>query len=136
MVGKEGNNEYEFIELYNPTEHPINISLWSIRRKTASGKEYPLLTGGRMEGKVINSKSHFLLSNEVGYNGSVVPDATWAKSNTLAYTNNSVTLLNEKGEAVDEVIWMGVEKDQSLERNIESNTITPQVSPNPKNSAS
>ncbi len=137
MVGIDGNSDYEFVELYNPTDAQLNLTGWSIKRKSASGQEYPLLTAGRFEGKIALPHKYFLAANDGGYDGSVAPDAAWAHSNNLAYTNNSVVLYNADGQKIEEVGWSEIPKGQSYERQSWDNAqFIIETNPNPQNSQS
>lgn len=94
--------EQRFIELYNPSDSAVDLTGWSVKRKTSSGKEYSLLAASRLEGKLILSKSFILLTNEEGYSGNVVPDVMWAKSNTIA-KDNTIILYDNNQSVVDRV---------------------------------
>jgi len=92
-----------FVELYNQ-DSSQSLTGWSIKRKTASGTEYPLVSASRLEGKSIQADGYFLLVNENDYVGSVTPDATWAKSYNLA-SDNTIYLYNQNGIVVSKVGW-------------------------------
>jgi hypothetical protein len=137
MAGADGNSSYEFIELFNPTENPINLTSWSIKKKSSSGSESTLVSASRLEGKIIPANKYFLLANEGGYDGQVSADVFWPKSYTLAYTNNAVVIYNGNGELVEEVSWTEIPKDQSIEReSFSANQFKNQFNPNPQNSGS
>ncbi|MFA6076538.1 MAG: lamin tail domain-containing protein [Candidatus Paceibacterota bacterium] len=91
-----------FIELHN-IDASQDLTGWSLKRKTASGTEYPLVSASRLEGKSISAGDYFLLANE-NYAGGSAPDITWAKSYNLA-NDNSVLLYDANGTLVDEVGW-------------------------------
>ncbi|MBI5732513.1 lamin tail domain-containing protein [Candidatus Jorgensenbacteria bacterium] len=135
MVGVEGNVNYEFIELYNPNTVSIDLSGWSIKKRSSVGSESSFVATDRLRGKMIQPKRRFLLVNAGGYNGNVTPDVKWAISNTLAYTNNSVILYNAAGIKVEEISWNEIPKGQSYERvSWDSNQFVVQSSPTPQNS--
>lgn len=137
MAGAEGNSSYEFIELFNPTANPIDLTGWSIKKKSSSGSESTLVTTNRLKGKIIHSNKYFLLANEGGYDGQVAVDVFWPKSYTLAYTNNSIVIYNFNNELVEEVSWTEIPKDQSIEReSFDDNKFKTQSNPNPQNSVS
>lgn len=112
-AGTEVSSDDEFIELYNPNSVAIDLSDYSIKKKTSSGSESTLVSSARLQGKSIPAGKHFLISHDEGYAGSVTPDATWAKSNSLAYTNNAVILYSATGAKVSEVSWTEIEKGRS-----------------------
>ena len=137
MAGIDGGADYEFIELFNPTSNSIDLTGWSIKKKSSTGSESTLVSSSRFEGKIIPSNKYFLLANEVGYNGQVSADVFWPKSYSLAYSNNSVVIYNSNGELVEEISWTEIPKGQSIERESFNNTqFKAQLNPNPRNSQS
>ena len=96
--------ENSFIELYNTGDSSIDLTNWSIKRETSSGKEYPLVSATKLKGKTIPANGYFLIANESSYSGDGDLDATWATSYSLA-NNNSVLLLNSDGKEIDKIGW-------------------------------
>ncbi|MEI8270224.1 MAG: lamin tail domain-containing protein [bacterium] len=92
-----------FIELYNSSDVSQDLTGWSIKRKTASGTEYPLVSQSRIQGKTILPNNYFLLTNEGSYTNSILPDATWATSYNLA-NDNSIILYNGS-EIISKTGW-------------------------------
>lgn len=135
MVGIEGNANYEFIELYNPTQSPIELTGWSIRKRASTGNESSLLVASRLEGKTIGPGKYFLAANEEGYTGTVVPDVRWAKSNTLAYTQNAILLYDASGTKIEEVSWTEIQKGQSRSRTSWTTSDFAETAPTPQNGA-
>jgi hypothetical protein len=119
-----------FIELYNPNDFSVDLTNWSVKRKTSSGKEYSLLVSSRLEGKFISPKGYFLLTSEETYNGSITPDAIWAKSYTIT-KDNTIILYNNKivvdkvgfGLAVDceNNCFLNPDENQSVQRKFQNN---------------
>lgn len=114
FVGAEGENNNEYIELFNPNMEPFSLSGWSIKKRSSSGSLSSLVSVSRLEGKSIPPQSYFLIGNEGGYGGIPQADAMWAKSNTLAYTENGILLFNPRGEKVFEVFWKDIPKGKSF----------------------
>ncbi len=143
IAGIEGNTNYEFIELYNPTDNPVNLTDWVIKKRSSTGAISSLVASSRFQGKTILPHKYFLITNEGGYNGSVLPDIVWPVSYNMAYTNNAIILYN-KSEIIDEVAYEKIEIGKSLERQIvnsvmqdtdnNANDFTIQDSPTPHNS--
>jgi len=94
--------ENRFIELYNPSSASVDLTGWSIKRKSSSGTEYSLLAASRLEGKSIPANGYFLTANEESYAGTISPDVSWAKSNIIA-KDNTVILYNSSQDVVDRV---------------------------------
>src|SRR5439155_24504714 len=69
----------EFIELYNPTPAPIDISGWKLQYKSQTGASFSTLV---TIGTGVSIAAHgFYLAAGTGYVGSVTPDVT--KSSAL-----------------------------------------------------
>ena len=119
MVGASGNSAYEFIELYNPTNSPVDLSGWTIRRINSNGTELSLLTSVRWnefaQNKTILPGKHFLMANAEGYTGSTAPDITWAKSNILS-ANYSIIVYDSSGTVIETISWTDIPADNSFER--------------------
>ncbi len=92
-----------FIELYNSNNTAQDLTGWSIKRKTASGTEYPLVSASRMQGKSILANSYFLLANEGNYTGIITPDVAWATSYNLV--NDNAIVLYNGAEIISKVGW-------------------------------
>lgn len=136
MAGSSGSSDYEFIEIYNSGSAAIDLTGWTMKKKTSSGSESTLVVASRLEGKSILPGKYLLLAHEEGYTGSVSPDIWWPKSYTLAYTNNSVLTYNASGSLVNQISWADIPKDKSYERNslTENSGFSVQATPNPQNS--
>lgn len=135
FVGMDGNANYEFIELYNPTNQEIDLTGWTIKKRSSSGAESSLVVSSRLDGNKMLAGKYFLIVNEGGYNGTVSSDAVWAKSNTLAYTNNTIIIYNGNGEEIEQVSWIEIPKNESFERvSWDSSQFKIEANPNPQNS--
>jgi hypothetical protein len=99
----------EFIELYNPTSLPINLTGYTLKKKNSNGNESTLLTSSRFNGKIIQPKSFLLLAREEKYQGLIQPDIFWPSSYNLA-SDNTIILYDASGTIIDKVGW-GQAKD-------------------------
>ncbi|GEM_PF-2181233 len=133
MVGRTDNAGHEFIELYNASDLPADLTGWSIKKKTSTGSESTLVSSKNFEGKVMPGESYLLLGHSGGYNSSPPADISWPASYTLAYTKNGVSILNNEGAIVDSVFWDDIPKDQSFARNSLPNGPFQVSTPSPKN---
>ena len=115
MAGSDLEAKDEFIEIYNPTSETIDLTGWSIKKKSSTGNESSLVASSRLEGLSIKPLSYFLIGNEGGYRGSVVLDANFATSNTLAYSNNGIVVYNQEDIKIYEVSWEEIPKNKSYE---------------------
>ncbi|MBI2592555.1 MAG: lamin tail domain-containing protein [Candidatus Colwellbacteria bacterium] len=139
MVGVDGNAEDEFIELYNPMRTVMDLTGWSIKKKSSTGNESSLVVASRLKGKAIPAAKYFLLAREGGYSGGAVPDVWWPTSSAyaLAYTNNSIVVYDSSGSFIEEISWTEIPKGNSYERESWGNTrFRIQINPNPQNSQS
>lgn len=90
--GKE--EEMELIELYNPTDTAVNISLWSLRDGSASGKYiFPEGTALPAQGFLVMYRPTFKLA--------------------LNNSNETVSLLDPNGETRDTVFYKTAKEDVS-----------------------
>lgn len=136
MAGMEGNGDYEFVELYNPGSAPVLLTGWSVKKRTSTGSESSLVAASRLEGKTIPAGGYFLIADEEKYTGSVSADAKWAKSYSLAYTNNAVVLMNAAGETADEASWTEIPKGGSFARvPVTADVFSVQTAPTPQNAS-
>ena len=126
LTGKKGNNNYEFIELYNPTDQPLDLqglSLWY----QLNDKQEPVRLARWTGLTLIPGQGHYLLvraEQDVG----VAADATFTQALNLAY--GGVALQKSNKDRVDAVAWgkkapvamtegqpaPGMKNGQSLER--------------------
>lgn len=143
LVGIDGNANYEFIELYNPNDIAVDLTGYSIKKRSSTiGSDLTTIVSnktkyGDFKDKKIAPKSYLLLAQEDGYSGSVQPDILY--STTLAYKNNAIILYNANGEAIEDIGWDEIVKGQSLERVFipwNSGEFKIQNNPNPQNSQS
>lgn len=116
QVGTDAGGSDEFIELYNLGSAMADLTGWAIKKKSSTGAESSLMAASRLEGKQIPAGKKFLLVNESGYTGNVAADATWASSNTIAYTNNGLVLYNAEGVIMEEVSWTEIPKNKSYKK--------------------
>ncbi len=142
MAGMDGNGDYEFVELYNADDHAVDLTGWSVKKRTATAKEESVVSANAkersasLEGRIILAGRYLLLANSNGYTGAVVADVRWPKSHTLAYKDNAVILYNAAGERVDEVLWTEIPKGSSYARvPVNSPPFAIQVVPTPQNSS-
>jgi hypothetical protein len=131
FVGSDAGAADEFIELWNPGDEAVSLSGWSLKKKSSTGSATSLVSASKLEGKSVPAKSFFVIGNEGGYRGPA--DAGWAKSNTLAYSNNAVLLLNPQLETVHEVSWTEIPKGKSFSRGMEGNFTPAESTPGREN---
>lgn len=116
MAGKDGAANWDFVELHNAGSGAVNLTGWSVKKKSSTGSESALVTASRFEGKTIPAGRYILLAHP-DYAGAPLADVVWPKSYTLAYVNNAVVIYNANGEKVSEVSWTEIPKGQSYAEN-------------------
>lgn len=135
MVGTAENSKYEFVELYNPGSSPVDMTGWSIKKRSSTGSESGFVVASRLEGKTIGANGYFLIVNPAGWPGSPSPDLEWPASYALAYTENGLYLYRSDGTVADSVFWTEIPKSSSLERSSwEENRFEVQSTPTPRSS--
>ena len=101
ISGPSGFSTDEFVELYNPTDAPADITGWQLVKRTASGATYPLVDS--FEALTIAAHGYALVAHPTGYVGSITPDARFTTTNSLS-ADNSLELVSPSG-IVDLVGW-------------------------------
>jgi hypothetical protein len=136
-IGISGNINNSYIELYNPGSASVNLTGWSVKKKSSNGSESTLVSASRLSGKIIPAGKYFLLASQEGYKGTASPDAVWPPSYTLAYKNNAVTIYNKSGQALDTAAWSNIPEGKSLVRvSWDNSQFMVLDAPSPKNSLS
>ena len=119
QAGIDGDAAAEFIELYNPTDQPVDLSGWELRKRTSAGTESNLVDDAAFAG-IIPAKSFFLIASPT-YAGSAAADLQYsATSATIAYTSNTIVLYSgdhASAPVVDEVAYASISAGTSIERN-------------------
>ena len=95
----QDDEKHEFVELYNPSSQPIDLTGWYLQRKTAGGQSWSTYASNNLfSGKTIGSNDYFLISREGYYSGS--NDIFTSASIT---DDNSFALKNPNGEISDKL---------------------------------
>ncbi len=97
--GASGNSAGEFVELYNPTDNPIDIGGWRLQYRSASGSSYSSMVT-IPAGTSIQAHGFFLIASSA-WTGTVTPDARWA-SGGLADDGN-IRLIDATNAEIDRI---------------------------------
>lgn len=95
----------EFVELYNPTENPINLSGWKLQYKSATGTTWND-RATLPSNASIPAHGFFLLANQ-SYVGTVIPDfssGAWNSGTGMA-DNGHERIIDAGAVEVDKVGW-------------------------------
>ena len=92
--------EERFLELYNTSNEPVDLTGWYIQRKTLEGTTFgSLVSKPNFEGKIIGANDYFVISRTSFSNSDVV-------LGTLTLTeSNTIQIKNTAGEVVDLICW-------------------------------
>jgi predicted extracellular nuclease len=101
LAGVTGDNNYEFIELYNTTSEPIDLQGFSLVYYLSSESE-GFLVQSWSESWLIPPQGHFLLVR-AGADVGVAPDIDFEQP--LNTTSGGLALLDEDGMVVDRLGW-------------------------------
>lgn len=103
LLGMPDSNSTEFIELYNPTAEPIDLTNWTLVYLQNEGDEETVLYRWRVgEPAMIPGHGHYLLVHE-GKDVGVTPDGWFVDS--LLDRRGGLILRDREGTAVDVVGW-------------------------------
>ena len=101
MAGKQGNNNYEFIELYNPGDGLIDLQGWSLwYRLTTSDDDLPIFSWETRS--LIPPHGHYLLIRS-GEDLGLPADAFFTQG--LNTSGGGLTLRNASGSTEDSLGW-------------------------------
>lgn len=114
-----GKSDEEFVELYNPNNIAIDLTGYSLRKKTSAvaTSSTPLVSMANFSNKIIPAKG-FLLITSPNYSASSTADVIYSSASYgLANDNDQAVLLrNSVGETADEVYYVSIPDGKSLER--------------------
>ena len=101
LGGIKGNNNYEFIELYNPATTPVDLEGWTLAyRLNTSEEDLPVY---QWQGKtLLPAQGHYLLVQE-GEDVGLTPDATF--SQPLNTFNGGLVLRQPDETLSDQLGW-------------------------------
>lgn len=97
----------EFVELYNPSDSPVDLTGWKLKRKTSGGAESNLVSS--MSGSIASHR-YFLVAHP-SYTGSVTKDFTYTSTTSAIAANNTVLLYNSTDTTAIDKVGMGSAMD-------------------------
>ncbi len=126
LAGVAGNNNHDFIELYNPGPQPVDLQGWSLWYRLSDDEE-PQLVYRWAQRAVVPPGGHYLLAHQ-GEDFGLVADATF--ETPFAPARGGLQLRTAPGQPVDSLVWgargpatwaegqpaPGLQNGQSLER--------------------
>ena len=94
-----GTSLDEFVELYNPTNAPIDLTGWKIMKRTAAGTENSLVV--TLPSASIPANGYLLIAH-TSYDGLVSADVSYSEDSTVS-ANNTVYLFDSVDSLIDKV---------------------------------
>jgi len=101
QAGASGDNNYEFVELYNGTDEPLNLDGYRLVYRLPTGEE-GLLVYAWEEGSMVPPHGHYLLVR-AGVDVGVVPDGEFDQP--LNTRSGGLVLLDPAGQVMDRLGW-------------------------------
>ncbi|HOE15587.1 MAG TPA: lamin tail domain-containing protein [Candidatus Paceibacterota bacterium] len=102
----------EFIELYNPLDHDIDLTGYSIKKLTDNNleKKTNLVSDDNISGKIIQSHGYFLIVHAKEgsinqYKGTTSPDLYFNSSSYSIVPNNTLILYDSLNREIDRIGW-------------------------------
>lgn len=109
MAGGEADAQQEYVTIRNEGDNLVDMAGWALKKKTASGTEYSLVSSKAFRG-AIAAHSELTIAHR-DYIGNA--DVRYSNnSNSLAYENNSVVLIDSHGRIVEEVSYGSLQKGE------------------------
>jgi predicted extracellular nuclease len=101
LAGVEGNNQYEFIEVYNTGSAPLDLQGWSLWYRLATSED-SLVVMDWQELALIPPNGHYLLG-QVEQDLGIVPDAAFTQA--LNTSGGGLELRTPDGTRADALAW-------------------------------
>jgi len=101
MVGQSGAADNEFIELYNTTGQDINLTGFSLKKKTQTGAESNLVSTSKFMG-IIPANGFFLIAHP-NYKTAINGDLAYSGSSYYISANNTILLYDASNNMIDKV---------------------------------
>lgn len=99
----------EFVELYNSTNQPVDLSGWRLSRRSAAVNGTLTTLVSNMTGS-IQPHGYFLIANP-NYTGAVAPDLLYSSTTSGIAANNTVILYRDNGLTIVDKVAMGTAED-------------------------
>lgn len=103
QVGTTEDADDEFIELYNPTASPIDLTGWRLSRYTQNNTT-PANLVTTMSGTIPAHGFYLIASSQ--YTGSPVADAIYSTTSHIA-NNNTIVLFSDTGYTIVDLVGLG-----------------------------
>jgi hypothetical protein len=101
QLAHQGGND-EFIEIFNPTQNPIDISGWKIRRSPGTGSDPADLYNSFPTNTFIQAGQYILIARSGDYSGTVTPDYIFTSATGIA-DNGGIALTLSDNTIIDQV---------------------------------
>lgn len=102
----------EFVELYNPTSSPVDLTGWRISRESSTGGSATNLISS-MSG-TIPSHGYYLIAFPGEYTGLTTPDEVYSATSSGIAANNTVRLYSDAGITEIDRVGMGTSENSEI----------------------
>ncbi len=124
QIETETNKDNEFIELYNNGSSEVDLTNFSLYKKTSGGTESNIVSKTRFENKKIPANGVLFLAREGKYSGTKTPDIFWPTSYSLAQNNSLILYKDFENKTIEHQVSWGEVSVFKLEINNSDNTDT------------
>jgi PKD repeat protein len=100
IAGTSSNDE--FIELFNPTNEPVNLEGYKLSKKTKTGSSESTLVSATKFSGIIQAHGYFLIAHP-NYREEMSADLDYSGSTYYISDDNTILLYNESGILLDKV---------------------------------
>ncbi len=121
QIETDTNKDNEFIELYNNSTSEVDLTGFSIYKKTSSGTESSIVSKTRFENNKIPANGILFLAREGEYIGTKNPDIFWPTSYSLAQNNSLILYKDFENKIIEHQVSWGEVSNFKLENNNSNN---------------
>lgn len=107
QIESESSKDDEFIELYNNSGEEIDLTNWSLYKKTSGGTESSLVAKSRFANKKIGAYGTLFLARENNYLGTRTVDVFWPSSYSVAFNNSLILYKDFENKIVEHSVSWG-----------------------------
>lgn len=120
--------EERFIELYNTSSSPVDLTKWYIQRKTATGSTFgSLVSKTYFEGISILPNGYLVISKNLMSSSDIIVD------NLTLTESNEIQIKNSSQEVVDKISWESISEGRSIQRTSSGDFIVSSPTPGREN---
>lgn len=116
QIEGSGAND-EFVELYNSSDLPVDLTGWRLAKKTATSTAEPQNLAASLSG-TIQPHSYFLIAHPGYTNATVSADLFYSATSSGIAANNTVLLFRDAGITIVDKVGMGTAFDNETQATV------------------